>query len=158
MTDHKSIDMCIHLLRFLLTLLLSHIDHMMTSSNGNIFRVTGPLWGIHRSPVNSPHKGQWRGTLKFSLICAWTNGWINNLDASDLTRHRAHYDVTVMNLLIYVYIYWGFSLILLLSHIDHPHQLKRERSSHHAFPSLRVQFLFMVRNKTTPSASNFHTK
>ena len=28
---------------------------MMTSSNGNIFRVTGPfVWGIHRSPVNSP--------------------------------------------------------------------------------------------------------
>ena len=28
---------------------------------------------IHRSPVDSPHKGQWRGTLMFSLICAWTN-------------------------------------------------------------------------------------
>ena len=27
--------------------------------------------GIHRSPVNSLHKGQWRGTLMFSLICAW---------------------------------------------------------------------------------------
>ena len=27
--------------------------------------------GIHRSPVTSPHKGQWRGTLMFSLICAW---------------------------------------------------------------------------------------
>ena len=26
--------------------------------------------GIHRSPVNSPHKGQWRGTLMFSLICS----------------------------------------------------------------------------------------
>ena len=32
---------------------------MMTSSNGNIFRVTGPLWGNHRSQVDSPHKGQW---------------------------------------------------------------------------------------------------
>ena len=29
----------------------------------------------HRSPVDSPHKGQWRGTLMFSLICAWTNSW-----------------------------------------------------------------------------------
>ena len=28
--------------------------------------------GIHRSPVNSPHKGQWRGVLMFSLICALT--------------------------------------------------------------------------------------
>ena len=23
------------------------------------------VWGIHRSPVNSPHKGQWRGALMF---------------------------------------------------------------------------------------------
>ena len=30
------------------------------------------VWGIHRSPVNPPHKGQWRGALIFSLICAWT--------------------------------------------------------------------------------------
>ena len=29
--------------------------------------------GIYRSPVNSPHKGQWRGALMFSLICAWIN-------------------------------------------------------------------------------------
>ena len=26
--------------------------------------------GIHQSPVNSPYKGQWRGGLMFSLICA----------------------------------------------------------------------------------------
>ena len=52
--------------------------------------------GIHRSPVNSPHKGQWRGALMFCLICAWTNGWVNNRDVSDLRRHRAHDDVTVM--------------------------------------------------------------
>ena len=29
-------------------------------------------------PVNSPHKGQWRGALMFSLICVWINGWVNN--------------------------------------------------------------------------------
>ena len=71
---------------------------MMTSSYGNIFRVTGwPLvWGIHRSPVNSPHKGQWRRALMFSLIWAWTNSWANNREACDLRRQRAHYDVTVM--------------------------------------------------------------
>ena len=71
---------------------------MMTSSNGNIFRVTGHfLRGIHRSPVNSLHKGQWRGALMFSLICAWRNAWINNCEAGDLRPHRAHYDVTVMH-------------------------------------------------------------
>ena len=52
--------------------------------------------GIHQSPVDSPHKGQWRGALMFSLICAWINGWVNNRAAGDLRRHRAHYDVTVM--------------------------------------------------------------
>ena len=51
--------------------------------------------GIHRSPVNSPHKGQWRGALMFSLIYAWINGWVNNREAGDLRRHRAHYDVIV---------------------------------------------------------------
>ena len=52
--------------------------------------------GIQRSPVNSPHKGQWRWALMFSLIWARTNDWVNNRDASDLRRYRAHYDVTVM--------------------------------------------------------------
>ena len=51
---------------------------------------------IHRSPVNSPHKGQWRGALMFSLICTWINSWVNNPEAGDLRRHRAHYDVSVM--------------------------------------------------------------
>ena len=63
---------------------------MMTSSNGNIFRVTGPV------PVNSPHKGQWRGALMFSLICAWLNRWVNNGEAGDLRRYCGHYDVVVM--------------------------------------------------------------
>ena len=53
---------------------------IMTSSNGNIFRVTGHLCGA----------------LMFSLICVWINGWVNNHDAGDLRRYRAHYDVTVM--------------------------------------------------------------
>ena len=53
--------------------------------------------GIHRSPVNSPHKGQWRGALMFSLMCFWINDWVNNREAGDLRRHRAHYDVDVMN-------------------------------------------------------------
>ena len=52
--------------------------------------------GIHRSPVSSPHKGQWRGALMFSLICVWINGWVNNREAGDLRRNRAHNDVSVM--------------------------------------------------------------
>ena len=51
---------------------------------------------IHRSPVNSSHKAQWRGDLMFSLICVWINGWVNNREAGDLRRYRAHDDVFVM--------------------------------------------------------------
>ena len=66
---------------------------MMTSSNGNVCSVTGHLCG--NSPA--PHKGQWRGVLMFSLICTWITDWVNNRDAGDLRRHRAHHDVIVMS-------------------------------------------------------------
>ena len=39
--------------------------------------------GIHRSPVNSPHKGQWREALMCSLICTWINAWVSNHEAGD---------------------------------------------------------------------------
>ena len=52
--------------------------------------------GIHRSPVNSPHKGQWRRALMFCVICVWINDWINNREAGDLRRYRAHSDVIEM--------------------------------------------------------------
>ena len=47
-------------------------------------------------PVNFPHKGQWRGALMFSLICTRMNDWVNNREAGDLRRYRAHYDIIVM--------------------------------------------------------------
>ena len=58
-------------------------DDILTimSPNGNIFRVTSPFWGESTgSPVDSPHKGQWRRALMFSLIFAWINGWANKRD------------------------------------------------------------------------------
>ena len=64
--------------------------------------------GIPRSPVNSPHRGQWRGALMFSLICVWVNGWINNGEAGDLRCYCAHYDVTVMTALtVTLYALWA---------------------------------------------------
>ena len=73
----------------------------MTSSNGSIFRVTGPLcWEF-------THKGQWRGVLMLSLICAWMSGWINNREAGDLRRHRVHCDVIVMTCIFYYHISHG---------------------------------------------------
>ena len=52
--------------------------------------------GNSPAPVNSQHKGQWRGALMFSLISVWIIGWVNNRAAGDLRRYRAHYDVIVM--------------------------------------------------------------
>ena len=63
---------------------------MMTSSNGNISAL------LFLCAVNSPHKGQRRGALMFSLICVWSYNRANNRDACDLRRHRGHYDVIVM--------------------------------------------------------------
>ena len=54
------------------------------------------VWGVHRSPLNFPHRSQWRRALVFYLICAWKNSWANNWDAGDLRCHRTHYDVAVM--------------------------------------------------------------
>ena len=46
--------------------------------------------------MNSRHEIQWRGALTFSLICTWTNSGVNNQDAVDFWRNRAHYDDAVM--------------------------------------------------------------
>ena len=59
-----------------------NIFAMMTSSNENIFRVTCPLPGEFTGEF--PPKGQWRGGSIFSLICTWTNDWVNNRDTGDL--------------------------------------------------------------------------
>ena len=47
-------------------------------------------------PAQFPAHSQGRGALMFSLIYVWIKGWINNREAGDLRRYRAHYDVTVM--------------------------------------------------------------
>ena len=71
---------------------------MMPLSNGNFFPRYWPfVRGMLRSPVNSPHKGQWLGALMFSFICAWIHGWVKHREAGELRRHRAHYDVIVMS-------------------------------------------------------------
>ena len=50
--------------------------------------------GILRSPVNSPHKGQWRGAMMFSLICALNKqlskqswGWWFEMPSRSLWHH-----------------------------------------------------------------------
>ena len=65
------------------------------------FPIAGPLCGELTGKF--PHKGQWGGALMLSLICAWTKCWVNNPNPDDLRRHRAHYDVTVMSHLLYMF-------------------------------------------------------
>ena len=72
--------------------------YMMTSSNGNIFRVTGHLCGEFTGPRPVTRSF----AMMFSLICVWVNDWVNNREAGDLRRYRAHYDVSVMFIYSYV--------------------------------------------------------
>ena len=47
-------------------------------------------------PVNSPHKGQWRGALMFSLICVWINDWVNNREAGVLRQVMRSFDISLL--------------------------------------------------------------
>ena len=103
---HQIITCTIADLSFLLinvTLAYSWHEPTRLSSHDDVMKWKHfpPYWpfvrGIHRSPVNYPHKGQWRGALMFSLIRTWTNDWITNRDDGDLRRNHTHYDVMVMS-------------------------------------------------------------
>ena len=66
-------------------------------TNGNIFRVTGPLCGEFTGDrwiplTNASDAELWC----LNLICALTYVWVNTRDAGDLRHYGAHYDVTVM--------------------------------------------------------------
>ena len=72
--------------------------YMMTSTNENIFRVTGPLCGecaghrwIPRTKVSGVE------LWCFLLSVPWINGWVNNREAGDWRHHCTHYDIIVMN-------------------------------------------------------------
>ena len=79
----------------------SNFCRMMTSSNETLFRVTGPLYGEFTCQ-------RWIPRTKASdaeLLCflCWINGWVNNREAGDLKRHRAHNDVIVMGVILKIY-------------------------------------------------------
>ena len=75
--------------------------HMMMSSNGSIFRVIGPLCGEFTGDRWIPlTKAVDTELWSFLWSVPWINGRVNNHEADDLRRHRAHYDVIVMSKLI----------------------------------------------------------
>ena len=67
---------------------------MMTSSNGNIFQVTGPLWwestGHRWFSSQRPVTRSFGGSFDLRL-----NSWAHNRYTDDFRRYRTHYDVTV---------------------------------------------------------------
>ena len=79
--------------------------------------------GFHQSPVNSPHKGLWRGALMFSLICTWINGWVNNREAGHLRRGRARYDVFVMYSPCIARCYYMEQIVVLVFYPSDPYVL-----------------------------------
>ena len=74
----------------------------MTSSNGNIIRVTGHLCGEFTG-----HKGQWCGALMFSLICALKKR---------LSKQpwRWWFETPSCSLWLYCYVY--HSILLIIQH------------------------------------------
>ena len=75
---------------------------MMTSSNGYIFGVTGHLCGEFTGHRWVPHTK----ACDAELWCFLWNGWVNNREAGDLRRHRAHYNFTVMWWNVCVAVMW----------------------------------------------------
>ena len=88
-----------HKHRIIQTSLHWNCDHfhksMMTSSNGNIFRVTAPLCeeitGHRWIPLTKASDAE-----LWCFLWSGINAWVNNREAGDFKCHRAHYDVIVM--------------------------------------------------------------
>ena len=92
---------------------------MMTLSNGNTFRITGPLReefiGHRWIPLTKASDAE---LWCFFFISAWTNCWVNNPDAGDLRCHHAPYDVTIMVALWMILgIYLTYTTILDVPHV-----------------------------------------
>ena len=101
-------------------LCMEYIPWMMTSSNENIFRVTGPSCGEFTGPGEFPTQRPVTQIFDVSFICVWINGSINNREVGDLRRYRAHSDVIVipwmMLLVLLGYVYHGYITLMSLEH------------------------------------------
>ena len=92
----ESIPGCMHNWWFQLKSVMSY-QSMMTSSNGNIFRVTGTLCGEFTGDRWIPlTKASDAELWCFLWSAPWINGRVNNREAGVLRRNRAHYDVIAM--------------------------------------------------------------
>ena len=107
-------------------LILDASIFMMTSSNGNIFRVTGHLCGKFTGLRWFPHKGQWRGALMFFFYLCLNKRLRKHSWGGNLRRYCAHYGVIAMFKAIYIsiefrlpshrYIYTNIKMVPLKLH------------------------------------------
>ena len=78
------------------------VDHDGVIKGKHFPRYWPFMRGIHRSRVNSPHIGQWRGALMFSLPYAWINGWVNNREPGEAPSrplwHHCNVEVSQMTI------------------------------------------------------------
>ena len=122
--------------------------------------------GIRRSPVNAPHKGLWRGSMMFSLICAWMKAWVNNREAGDLRRHCAHNDVSRCTRFCWFLFCSGYIIISLNSHDIFDHILQRcfagisacllpqyESSNPEGYEQNQIQVQIQIQNQVVPNHS-----
>ena len=86
----------------LLSYALGNCHCKMTSSNGNIFRVTGPLCGEFTSPGEFPIQRPITRSFDVFFYLRLNKPLSNNREAGDLRRYCAHYDVIVMIWLVHV--------------------------------------------------------
>ena len=76
---------------------VGHGINMMTSSNGNILRVTGPLCGESTGPGEFPTQRPVTRSFDVFFDLRLNKRLSKHREAGDLRRHRGHYDVNVMN-------------------------------------------------------------
>ena len=79
---------------------------MMTSSNGNIFLVTGSLCGEFTGPGDFPTQRPVTRSFDVFFDLRLNKRSVNKSEAGDLRRHRGHYDVIVMMI-------WKMSVIVM---------------------------------------------
>ena len=78
-----------------------HVFIMMVSSNGNIFRVTGPLWGEFTGHRWIPlTKASDANHWYFLWSAPWIDSWVINRKAGDLRRYCAYHDAIVMIMVV----------------------------------------------------------
>ena len=89
---------------------------MMTSSNGNAFRVIGPLWG--NLPFTGGFPSQRLVTWSFGVFFnrRWTTVWVNNRNVVDLTQTQTQTQtwfiqrkiIQIQNISGHQYIKWTY--------------------------------------------------